>query len=123
MTKKLTAEGLGTGFLLASCWLPVGFLLATVVGSSIMAVNLAQGNETLALLANTLVTGATLVVIILVFSGLSEAHFNPAVTLARSLTHKFNGVSPAGAPVFITAQLAGAVSASVIMTILLSNKR
>jgi len=57
MTKKLIAKGLGTFF-----------LLTTVVGSNIMAVNLAQGNEALALLANTLATGATLVVIILVFS-------------------------------------------------------
>ena len=112
MTKKLIAKGLGTFF-----------LLTTVVGSSIMAVNLAQGNEALALLANTLATGATLVVIILVFSILSGAHFNPAVTLAESLTHKFNGVSHADAPVFITAQLAGAVSASVVKTILFSNKR
>jgi glycerol uptake facilitator-like aquaporin len=92
MTKKLIAEGLGTFF-----------LLATVVGSGIMAVNLAQGNEALALLANTLATGATLVVIILVFSSLSGAHFNPAVTLVQTLTHTFNGISPADAPVFITA--------------------
>jgi len=82
MTKKLIAKGLGTFF-----------LLTTVVGSNIMAVNLAQGNEALALLANTLATGATLVVIIL-----SGAHFDPAVTLAQSLTHKFNGVSHADAP-------------------------
>jgi glycerol uptake facilitator-like aquaporin len=217
MTKKLLAEGLGTFF-----------LLATVIGSGIMAESLSAGNEALALLANTLATGAILVVIILVFSNLSGAHFNPAVTLvmliqkkittqeatayisiqvltaiagcfaahamfgldilqlsentrngwgqwlaeaiatfglimtivgcnryrpdalpfavglyitaaywftastsfanpavtlARSLTNTFSGISPADTPAFIAAQLAGAISAHVIMTFLLSNKR
>ena len=65
----LVAEGLGTAL-----------LLAIVVGSGIMAEQLAQGNIALALLANALATGAGLVVLIWCFGGISGAHFNPAVT-------------------------------------------
>jgi glycerol uptake facilitator-like aquaporin len=61
------------------------FLLATVVGSGIMAERLAGGNMALALLGNTLATGAILVVLILVFGPVSGAHFNPAVTLVFAL--------------------------------------
>jgi len=71
MIRKLIAEAIGTLF-----------LLTTVVGSGIMAENLAGGNVAIALLGNTLPTGAILVVIILVFAPVSGAHFNPAVTLA-----------------------------------------
>jgi glycerol uptake facilitator-like aquaporin len=70
MTKRLLAELIGTFF-----------LLATVVGSGIMAETLAGGNVAIALLGNTIATGAILVVLILVFGTLSGAHFNPAVTL------------------------------------------
>jgi glycerol uptake facilitator-like aquaporin len=63
-------------------WLGTAFLLAAVVGSGIMAERLAGGNVALALLCNTIPTGAILVVLILVFGPLSGAHFNPAVTLA-----------------------------------------
>ncbi len=69
--QKLLAEGLGTAF-----------LLATVVGSGIMAENLAGGNVALALLGNTIPTGAILYVLIVIFGPISGAHFNPAVTLA-----------------------------------------
>jgi glycerol uptake facilitator-like aquaporin len=72
--QRLLAEGLGTAF-----------LLATVVGSGIMAERLAGGNVALALLCNALATGAILVVLILMFAPVSGAHFNPAVTLAFSL--------------------------------------
>ncbi len=68
--RSLVAEALGTAF-----------LLATVVGSGIMAESLAEGNTALALLANSIATGAILVVLILVFAPISGAHFNPAVTL------------------------------------------
>ena len=71
LTQRLGAEALGTAF-----------LLATVVGSGIMAQKLAGGNVALALLGNTLPTGAMLVVLILIFGPLSGAHFNPAVSLA-----------------------------------------
>jgi len=60
-------------------WLGTAFLLAAVVGSGIMAEKLAGGNMALALLCNTIPTGAILVVLILIFGPLSGAHFNPAV--------------------------------------------
>lgn len=74
LARRAVAEGLGTAF-----------LLATIIGSGIMAVRLAGGNGALALLCNTLATGAILTVLILVFGPLSGAHFNPAVTLAFAL--------------------------------------
>lgn len=64
------------------------FLLAAVIGSGIMAQRLAGGNGALALLCNTLPTGAILTVLILVFGPVSGAHFNPAVTLAFALRRK-----------------------------------
>ena len=69
--RRCAAEGLGTAF-----------LLAAVVGSGIMGERLAGGNVAVALLANTLATGAALVALILTFGPVSGAHFNPAVTLA-----------------------------------------
>jgi glycerol uptake facilitator-like aquaporin len=66
-------------------WLGTAFLLAAVVGSGIMAQKLAGGNVALALLCNTIPTGAILAVLILVFGPISGAHFNPAVTLAFAL--------------------------------------
>jgi glycerol uptake facilitator-like aquaporin len=74
LSQRAFAEGLGTAF-----------LLAAVVGSGIMAQRLAGGNEALALLGNTLPTGAILVVLILIFAPLSGAHFNPAVSIAFAL--------------------------------------
>ncbi len=72
--RRLVSEGLGTAL-----------LLATVVGSGIMAERLAGGNVAVALLGNTIPTGAILVVLILVFGPVSGAHFNPAVSLAFAL--------------------------------------
>jgi len=66
-------------------WLGTAFLLAAIVGSGIMAARLAGGNDAIALLGNTLPTGAMLVVLILIFGPLSGAHFNPAVSLAFAL--------------------------------------
>lgn len=74
LTKRLAAECLGTGL-----------LVATVVGSGIMGEKLSGGNVALALLGNTLPTGAILVVLILAFGPISGAHFNPAVSLVMSL--------------------------------------
>lgn len=73
-SRRLVAEGLGTGL-----------LLAVVVGSGIMGERLSGGNAALALLANALATGAALVVLIWVFGPISGAHFNPAVTLVAAL--------------------------------------
>ena len=71
LPRRLAAETLGTAL-----------LLATVVGSGIMAENLAGGNVAIALLGNTIPTGAILVVLITIFGPVSGAHFNPAVTLS-----------------------------------------
>ena len=87
-------------------WLGTAFLLAAVVGSGIMAQKLAGGNVALALLCNTLPTGAILVVLILVFGPLSGAHFNPAVSIALALRGE---VSWSTAAVFIVAQILGAI--------------
>jgi glycerol uptake facilitator-like aquaporin len=74
LSRRLAAEGLGTAL-----------LLATVVGSGIMAERLAGGNLAIALIGNTIPTGAILVVLILIFGPVSGAHFNPAVSLAFAL--------------------------------------
>jgi glycerol uptake facilitator-like aquaporin len=88
-------------------WLGTAFLLAAVVGSGIMAQKLAGGNVALALLCNTLPTGAILVVLILVFGPISGAHFNPAVTLAFA----WRGELPLTlAAIYIAAQIAGAIA-------------
>ena len=67
-------------------WLGTAFLLAVVVGSGIMGERLAGGNIAIALLANSLATGAILVVLILIFAPISGAHFNPAAPLERYQT-------------------------------------
>ena len=74
LAQRAVAEALGTAF-----------LLATVIGSGIMAAKLAGGNGALALLCNTLPTGAILTVLILTFGPLSGAHFNPAVSMSFAL--------------------------------------
>jgi glycerol uptake facilitator-like aquaporin len=87
-------------------WLGTAFLLAAVVGSGIMAQRLAGGNGALALLCNTLATGAILAVLILMFAPLCGAHFNPAVTLAFALRA---GLPWPTAAVYIVAQLLGGI--------------
>src|ERR1700677_4241449 len=67
---------------MASEFISPAFLLAAIVGSGIMGSRLAGGNTAIALLANTIATGAALVALILTFGSISGAHFNPAVTLA-----------------------------------------
>src|ERR1700680_3705896 len=87
-------------------FLGAAFLLAAVVGSGIMAQKLSGGNGALALLCNTLPTGAILTVLILVLGPLSGAHFNPVVSIAFAL----RGELPWGtAAVYIAAQVAGGV--------------
>ncbi len=93
--RRLFAELLGTAL-----------LLAIVIGSGIMGEGLAGGNVAIALLGNTLATGAGLVVLITVFGPLSGAHFNPAVTLVFALRREI-GVATAVA--YVVAQLLGAV--------------
>jgi glycerol uptake facilitator-like aquaporin len=88
-------------------WLGTAFLLAAVVGSGIMAAKLAGGNTALALLCNTIATGAILAVLILVFGPISGAHFNPAVSLAfahrRTLPWR-------EAAIYIAAQVLGGIA-------------
>jgi glycerol uptake facilitator-like aquaporin len=87
-------------------WLGTAFLLATVIGSGIMAQKLAGGNGALALLCNTIPTGAILVVLILIFAPLSGAHFNPAVSLAFAWRGELSWSIAAG---YIAAQIGGAI--------------
>ena len=95
LSQRVFAEGLGTAF-----------LLAAVVGSGIMAQKLSGGNDALALLGNTLPTGAILVVLILIFGPLSGAHFNPAVSVAFALRRE---LAWSDAAAYIVAQIAGGV--------------
>jgi glycerol uptake facilitator-like aquaporin len=94
LTKRVVAEGLGTAF-----------LLALVVGSGIMAERLADGNVAIALLANTIATGAGLIALILMFGTISGAHFNPVVTLSEAFQKNLpsKDVLP-----YIAAQIIGA---------------
>jgi len=94
--KRVIAEGLGTAL-----------LLAAVVGSGIMAERLSAGNVSLALLENTLATGAALVALILAFGPISGAHFNPAVTLADATQ---GGLPWRLVPAYMLSQCAGAVA-------------
>src|ERR687893_1181739 len=93
LMRRAIAEALGTMF-----------LLAAVVGSGIMGERLAGGNVAVALLANTLATGAILVALILTFGPVSGAHFNPAVTLADASQ---GGLKWREAPGYVLAQVAG----------------
>lgn len=95
MIRRVVSEGVGTAF-----------LLAIVVGSGIMGERLAAGNAALALLGNTLATGAGLVVLIRVFGPVSGAHFNPVVTLAFLLRRD---IARPMAAAYVAAQVAGAV--------------
>jgi glycerol uptake facilitator-like aquaporin len=93
--RRFVAECLGTAFLLAG-----------VVGSGIMAAKLAGGNGALALLCNTLPTGAILTVLILTFGPVSGAHFNPAVSIAMALRRE---MPPRVAAAYIAAQIVGGI--------------
>jgi glycerol uptake facilitator-like aquaporin len=88
-------------------FLGTAFLLAGVVGSGIMAAKLSGGNGALALLCNTLPTGAILTVLILTFGPVSGAHFNPAVSVAMALRRE---LPPKTAVLYIAAQIIGAIA-------------
>lgn len=87
-------------------WLGTFSLLATVVGSGIMAERLAGGNVAIALLGNTIPTGAILVVLITIFGPISGAHFNPAVTLSFAMRREI-GASDAG--LYMIVQIFGGI--------------
>ena len=94
LRKRVVAEAVGTAM-----------LLAAVVGSGIMGERLAAGNTAIALLANTIATGAALMALILTFGPISGAHFNPAVTLADAWQR---GIAWREVPSYVFAQVGGA---------------
>jgi glycerol uptake facilitator-like aquaporin len=99
LLRKIVAEFVGSGF-----------LVAAVVGSGIMGERLAGGNVAIALLANTIATGAALFALILSFGPISGGHFNPAVTLVDAMEH---GVSWMLAACYIPAQCAGGICGAI----------
>lgn len=99
-------------------WLGTLFLLATVVGSGIMAERLAGGNVAIALLGNTIPTGAILVVLILVFGPISGAHFNPAVTLAFYIRKE---ISARDSGLYVVAQIVGGITGVLIAHLMFEN--
>jgi len=99
LNRRIVSEFLGTAF-----------LVAAVVGSGIMGERLAAGNIAIALLANTIATGAALVALILTFGSISGAHFNPVVTLSDAWER---GVPWAEAPLYILAQILGGILGAV----------
>lgn len=101
---RLTAEFLGTAF-----------LVAAVVGSGIMGERLAAGNVAIALLANTIATGAALLALILTFGPISGAHFNPAVTVADAIEH---GIAWPDALAYMSVQCAGGVAGAVLANLM-----
>jgi glycerol uptake facilitator-like aquaporin len=99
LSRRLAAEALGTAF-----------LVATVVGSGIMAESLTK-DTALALLGNTLPAGAVLVVLITIFGPISGAHLNPAITLVFALRRE---LTPAEALGYILAQIAGGIAGTLL---------
>jgi glycerol uptake facilitator-like aquaporin len=106
--RRSVCEGLGTGL-----------LVAAVVGSGIMGERLAGGNTAIALLANTIATGAALAALILTFGPLSGAHFNPAVSLPIALrgTMPWHEVS-----FYVTAQFVGGLFGTVLAHLMFGHK-
>jgi glycerol uptake facilitator-like aquaporin len=103
LPRRAVAEAIGTAL-----------LLAIVVGSGIMGERLADGNVAIALLANTLATGAGLVALILAFGPISGAHFNPMVTLADATQ---GGLPWKAVPVYLLAQIIGALVGLPVCTL------
>jgi len=100
LSRRVAAEFLGTGF-----------LVAAVVGSGIMGERLAGGNVAIALLANTIATGAALVALILAFGPISGAHLNPAVSIAEAMER---GLPWRETPAYVAAQIVGGVGGTIV---------
>lgn len=96
LARRLAAEAAGTAV-----------LVGTVIGSGIMGANLADGNDAVALLGNTIATGAILVVLIMIFGPVSGAHFNPAVTFAFLLKRD---ITLAAAIAYVVVQIVGGLA-------------
>lgn len=99
LARRVAAEFLGTLF-----------LVATVVGSGIMGERLAVGNTAIALLANTIATGAALVALVLAFGPISGAHLNPVVTLADAME---GGIAWKETPHYLLAQISGGICGTI----------
>jgi glycerol uptake facilitator-like aquaporin len=106
LMRRVLAEFLGSAF-----------LVATVVGSGVMAERLGNGNVALALLANTLATGAALVALILAFGQISGAHFNPVVTLMDALE---KGLPWQETPHYVFGQVLGGITGAVVAHVMFS---
>lgn len=104
LARRASAELLGTGF-----------LVSAVVGSGIMGERLANGNVALALLCNTIATGAALVALILTFGSISGAHFNPAITLADALER---GIAWKDVPAYIASQVIGGLGGAIVANLM-----
>lgn len=106
LARRLAAEAIGTAL-----------LLAIVVGSGIMGERLSQGNDAIALLGNSIATGAGLAVLIFLFAPISGAHFNPVVTLSEAMEHKLKWRDAlVYLPVQILAALAGVATAHLMFS-------
>jgi glycerol uptake facilitator-like aquaporin len=110
VSRRLRADSYGRERRLAAEALGTFFLVATVVGSGIMADRL-TGDDALALLGNTLATGAALVVLITIFGPISGAHFNPAVTMAFGIQR---AISAGDACAYVAVQIAGGLAGTVV---------
>ena len=106
LTRQLVSEALGTAL-----------LVAVVVGSGIMGERLADGNDAIALLGNTLATGAALVVLILVFGPISGAHFNPIVSLSFALQGELRW---ADVVAYVLAQITGGIGGTLLAHLMFS---
>jgi glycerol uptake facilitator-like aquaporin len=104
LARRLAAEAIGTGL-----------LVATVIGSGIMAAKLAGGNVAIALLGNTIPTGAILVVLITILGPVSGAHFNPAVSLAMALRGTF---APKELGPYAAVQVLGGVAGAILANLM-----
>jgi len=104
LARRATAEALGTGF-----------LVATVIGSGIMAERLSGGNVALALLANTIATGAGLIALILALGPISGAHMNPAVSMASAID---GALEWRALPAYVAAQVGGGVAGAVLANVM-----
>jgi glycerol uptake facilitator-like aquaporin len=104
LSQRAAAEFIGTAF-----------LVATVVGSGIMGERLSNGNLALALLCNTIATGAALVALILAFGWVSGAHFNPVVTLCDAME---KGIDWASVPAYVMAQILGGILGAAVANLM-----
>src|SRR5216684_3255325 len=104
LTRRIAAEFLGTGF-----------LVAAVVGSGVMGERLAGGNIAIALLANTIATGAALAALILALRPISGAHLNPVVSMTEALR---GGIAWQVAGLYVTAQICGGIAGTACADIM-----